>query len=377
MTTFVQGSCDPRFVSVRDAFLENFAARGEKGASVSVFHRGEMVVDLWGGTSDHDELQPWERDTIANFYSAGKPIIATLLLRRLEMEGVSLDEPIISVWPEFAARGKQSTTFRHALCHQAGVPAIRANLTNDDLWQWDVMTNALADSAPWFVAGTRHVYHTNTYGHLIGECLRRLSGVSPHDELERVSSMINADLHYGVGDRDLFRCANIHLDTAASPATLPTDDGGESSMILRGYFNPPGYSSFGVVNTKEWRQAQIPSTNGHGSGRGIASFYNALLSPDRLLSHDALAEAVRAQSTGPCPVLGEDVTFGLGFQPTTPRRSFGPHAGSFGHFGTGGALGMADPHSEIAIGYVMNHVIPRWQSTRNRALIDAVYAVVS
>lgn len=133
MTTFVQGSCDPRFVSVRDAFLENFAARGEKGASVSVFHRGEMVVDLWGGTSDHDELQPWERDTIANFYSAGKPIIATLLLRRLEMEGVSLDEPIISVWPEFAARGKQSTTFRHALCHQAGVPAIRANLTNDDL----------------------------------------------------------------------------------------------------------------------------------------------------------------------------------------------------------------------------------------------------
>jgi CubicO group peptidase (beta-lactamase class C family) len=93
-----------------------------------------------------------------------------------------------------------------------------------------------------------------------------------------------------------------------------------------------------------------------------------------VLSTPLLTEAARTQSSGHCPLLGEDVQFGLGFTPTTERRPLGPNPGSFGHFGTGGALGFGDPHARIAFGYVMNHVIPRWQSTRNRALIDALYS---
>jgi CubicO group peptidase (beta-lactamase class C family) len=144
-------------------------------------------------------------------------------------------------------------------------------------------------------------------------------------------------------------------------------------MVALGYFNPPGYSSVGVVNRPEWRAAQVPSTNGHGTALGIARIYAALLEPARLLSPSLLAEATRAQSQGYCPVLGEEVTFGLGFKPTVPRRPFGPNPRSFGHFGTGGAVGFADPDAGVAFGYVMNHVIPRWQSSRNRALVDAVY----
>ncbi len=106
----------------------------------------------------------------------------------------------------------------------------------------------------------------------------------------------------------------------------------------------------------------------------MARLYAALLEPGRLLSSDLLAEATSAQSEGYCPILHEDVTFGLGFKPTVPRRPFGPNPGSFGHFGTGGAVGFADPMGQVAFGYVMNHVIPRWQSTRNRSLIDALYA---
>ena len=144
-------------------------------------------------------------------------------------------------------------------------------------------------------------------------------------------------------------------------------------MIALGYFNPPGYSSTGVVNTAAWRGAQVPSTNGHGSAAGVARMYDDVLA-GRLLSAELLTEATRAQSVGYCPVLGEDVTFGLGFKPTTARRPFGTNPRSFGHFGTGGALGFADPDAGVAFGYVMNHVIPRWQSTRNRTLIDALYA---
>ena len=144
-------------------------------------------------------------------------------------------------------------------------------------------------------------------------------------------------------------------------------------MVMLSYFNPPGYSSMGVVNTTRWRQTEIPSTNTHATARGICAIYAALLEEDRIISHDLLAEATRTQSTGFCPVLGEEVSFGLGFVPTRPRRPFGPNQSSFGHFGTGGAVGFADPTAQVSFGYVMNHVIPRWQSSRNRALIDAVY----
>ena len=144
-------------------------------------------------------------------------------------------------------------------------------------------------------------------------------------------------------------------------------------MEMLSYLNPPGYSSVGVVNTPEWRSAEVPSTNGHGTARGLALVYSTLLEPGRLLSVDLLAEATSIQSEGYCPILRDEAAFGLGFKPTVPRRPFGPNTRSFGHFGTGGAVGFADPEAHLAFGYVMNHVIPRWQSTRNRALIDAVY----
>ena len=112
----------------------------------------------------------------------------------------------------------------------------------------------------------------------------------------------------------------------------------------------------------------MPSTNGHGTARGVARLYAALLEDGRLLSAGLLDEATSPQSSGYCPILHEDVTFGLGFQPTVPQRPFGPNPGSFGHFGTGGAVGFADPVTGVAFGYVKNDVIPRWQSTRNRAV---------
>ncbi len=277
------------------------------------------------------------------------------------------------VWPEFAAGGKEEATLRHALCHRAGVPALREPLTNDDLWDWDRMTAALAATTPWWEPGTRHAYHTNTYGHLIGEVVRRVSGEPCGRRLAALAGPLDADLHVGVPPAEQHRCAEVLFEAPGPPAMPDAALEGDARMEMLSYFNPPGFSSMGVVNTVAWRSAEVPSTNGHGSARGVARLYAALLEPGRLLSSDLLAEATSAQSEGYCPILHEDVTFGLGFKPTVPRRPFGPNPGSFGHFGTGGAVGFADPVGGVAFGYVMNHVIPRWQSTRNRALIDAVY----
>jgi CubicO group peptidase (beta-lactamase class C family) len=187
-------------------------------------------------------------------------------------------------------------------------------------------------------------------------------------------------VHVGVPPGEERRCARVLFVArgADDGGTLPDVSGleGDQLMEMLSYFNPPGYSSMGVVNTDAWRAAEVPSTNGHGTARGVARVYDALLQPGLLLSTDLLSEAVSPQSEGYCPILHEEVTFGLGFKPTVPRRPFGPNPNSFGHFGTGGAVGFADPDARVTFGYVMNHVIPRWQSTRNRALIDAVYAVL-
>jgi CubicO group peptidase (beta-lactamase class C family) len=191
--------------------------------------------------------------------------------------------------------------------------------------------------------------------------------------LRQVAGPLGADVWFGVPEDDLDRCADVIMEVGPPPAEAPPGGDDDVSMELASYFNPPGYSSMGVVNSSWWRTAQVPSTNGHGTALGIATVYDALLRPGRLISPGLLSEAVRPQSVGFCPILGEEVAFGLGFTPTTARRPFGPHPTSFGHFGTGGAVGFADPQSGLAFGYVMNHVIPRWQSTRNRALIDAVY----
>lgn len=371
----VSGTCDPHFEPVRQAFAANFADHGELGAAVTVLVGGQPVVELVGGWRDAARTDPWQADTLVNVYSVGKAIVGTLLLQQIDAGRVGLDDPIGSVWPEFTARDKGGATVRHALCHRAAVPAIRQPLTNDALWDWERMTAAVAATDPWWEPGTRHAYHTNTYGHLIGELVRRTSGELPGTRLRAVAGPLQADIWFGLPVTEHRRCADVVGTMGDDPPVVDRQGlHGDDLMVQLGYFNPPGYSSKGVVNTPQWRSTQIPSTNGHATATGIARLYDALLHPGGILSAELLAEATRPQSVGFCPVLGEEMTFGLGFTPTTARRPFGPNAGAFGHFGTGGAVGFADPSAQVALGYAMNHVIPRWQSTRNRSVIDALYA---
>ena len=149
-------------------------------------------------------------------------------------------------------------------------------------------------------------------------------------------------------------------------------------MLQYAVMNPSGFSSLGVMNSRAWRQGQVPSTNGHGTATGIARIYGVLAlggkqGNDTLLSESMLKEATSVQSEGYCPSLQREVSFGLGFQLTRPERPFGPNANSFGHFGTGGSLGFADPQTGIGFGYLMNRIRPRWQNPRNKALIKALY----
>jgi CubicO group peptidase (beta-lactamase class C family) len=378
VSTPVHGRCAPGFASVLDAFEANFANEGEVGAAVHVIVGGEVVVDLVGGWTGEDRTRPWRHDTIVDIYSVGKSLLALLALQLVDTGRLHLEQPVAAAWPEFAAGGKARATVAHALSHRAGVPAIREPLTDEDLFDWERMTSAMAATEAWWAPGERLAYHTNTFGHLVGELIHRATGQMPGDRLRAVAEPLGADVWFGVPTAEQHRCADI---VWAPARPMPTADAlrtfagldGDVLMNALAHLNPPGYSSVGVVNTAAWRSAQIGSTSGHASASGIARIYAALLEPGRLVSPDLLAHATTPRAGGHCPILGEEVTYGLGFQPTTERRPLGPNARTFGHFGTGGALGFADPDAGVAFGYVMNHVVPRWQSTRNRALVDAVY----
>jgi CubicO group peptidase (beta-lactamase class C family) len=376
----VGGYCDAAFTAVRDAFVRNFD-EGEIGAACAVELDGRPVVDLWGGWADEDRTRPWRDDTLVNAYSVGKPIVALAALQCVADGGLELDEAATSWWPELIA-GQRGATVRDLLCHRAGVPAIRQPLSNDALSDWDVMCRAIAATEPWWAPGSKHGYHVNTYGYLAGELARRVTGRLPGRWLrEEIAGPLDADIAWGLDLEQQARCADVVWQTDTTPPTHWSDPSAldeEQQMMVLAYVNPPGFSSLGVVNTAAWRETQVPSTNLHATARGLARLYSALAAGGTIggvtvLDSDVLAEATTSQSEGWCPFLAREVTFGLGFQPTRADRPFGPDQGSFGHFGTGGALGFADPAASLSFGYVMNAVKPRWQNSRNRALIDALY----
>jgi CubicO group peptidase (beta-lactamase class C family) len=386
----VRGPCDPRFARVRDAFAEILASGAEVGAALAVSVGARPVVDLWGGHADAARARPWQRDTLVNLYSIGKAVSAVCALRLVEAGRLDLDTPVARYWPEFAQAGKGDIPVRYVLTHQAALPAVARQLPPDAWQHWDVLTEALAAQAPWWPPGAGHGYHVNMQGFLIGEIVRRLTGTTYGTYLrESLAGPAGLDFHVGLTPALEARCAELvprpagaedealRQALSADPATLS----GLTLMRFNAYRNPPGLSGIGVVNTHAWRAAEVPSTNGHGTARGVARLYAALagdgvLGGVHVLAPSLIAEACRPQVHGEDIVLQRPTRFGLGFQLTMPERPLGPNPRAFGHFGAGGSLGFADPDAHVAFGYAMNQGRAGWQHKHIRHLIDLVYAAL-
>jgi CubicO group peptidase (beta-lactamase class C family) len=380
----VDGWCDERFAGVRRAFAGNFAERGERGAAVCVHLDGRVVVDLWGGEAGGSGgPRPWTGDTLVNAFSVGKGLAALLVARSVGRGELDVDAPVAAVWPEFAAAGKAHVTLRLLLSHQAGLPAVRHRLPPGAMLDHDTMAAALAAEAPWWPPGTAHGYHTNTYGFLLGEVLRRVTGRSAGTLLrDEIGGPLGADVHWGLPASEDDRVADFLWPGDPPPEAAPDGADDERLMLHNTYFNPSGLSGAGMVNTRAWRAAEIPSTNLHASARGVARVYAALAAGGtidgvQVVDGSALTAATAEQVYGVDRILHRSNRFGLGFQLTQAERPLGPHAGAFGHFGAGGSLGFCDPHTGIAFGYLMDQMGDRWLSPRTRALIDAVYAAVA
>ncbi|MFD6531042.1 serine hydrolase domain-containing protein [Streptomyces sp. NPDC060184] len=379
--TQIHGHCDERFARVRTAFEANFAARDELGAAVTVLVDGEPVVDLWGGWADGARTRPWERDTLVNVWSTTKGPTALCAHILADRGLLDLDAPVGAYWPEFAAAGKENVRVRDLLSHRAGLAGLREPHSLADLYDWELTTSRLAATEPWWEPGTRSGYHALTYGFLVGEVVRRISGDLPGEFLRReVTGPLGIDFTVGLPEKEAGRVAEL-VTTKATPeqmaffARLPP--------VAAASFLNPGTGP-AAANTAAWRAAEIPAANGHATARAVASLYGILagrgtLPGHRVLSEEA-AERVR-EGQGSC----RDLVLGAGFAHETeialgvwlsgPNASYGPNPRAFGHDGAGGSCGLADPESGVALGYVMNRMgVGLADDPRKMALVDAVYA---
>ena len=378
----MHGQVAPGFGPVADAFMENFTQHGDVGAAVCVYHDGAAAVDLWAGWANREEGRPWLEETLALVFSSTKGVTAACVHLLVERGRLDLDAPIAAYWPEFAAQGKEAIPVRWALSHQAGLAAVDGDLTLDEVLAWDPVVAAIAAQAPNWEPGTAHGYHARSYGWILGEVLRRITGVSLGTFFAtEFAGPLGLDFWIGLPAAEEHRVAHMYppephpdpavqaaIDTFMGPTTpLGRVIGGPSGLF--------GYND--MWNRRDLHAAEMPSSNGIGTARSLARLYAALIGEVdgiRMLAPATVAAASQAQAEGPDRVLGVPTRFGLGFA-LPPMLGAGLGPGAFGHPGAGGSIGLADPDAGLGFAYVMNQMkLGVTGDERSAGLLSALYS---
>lgn len=387
----IHGSAVPAFRPVWDAFVKNFTDRNEIGASLAISHKGVPVLEAWGGFADAaaaQPLQPWRRDTVSLVFSCTKGATA-LCAHILAARGLlDLDAPVSQYWPEFAANGKQNATVGMLLDHSVGLPALRDPVPLNGWADWSYMAARLAAEAPWWEPGSAHGYHALTYGWLVGEVVRRVSGVSLGTFFAReIAGPLGLDFHIGAPASIEPRIASMRLPTEV----LPTDKFTTKSLtdpasVQALCFNVGGWLEPAVFDSPEGHQAEIPGANGIANAQSLAAMYAVLANGGasqgvRLLPADYVTQLGMIQTASHSDrVTLAQTRFGLGFLNSLDNRKTGANMSfligvhAFGHPGFGGSFGFADPQANLSFGYSMNCMGPgNTINERGQSLADAVY----
>ena len=355
----IHGQCDPRFAPVEQAFRQNFAAGKEAGASLTVIHENEMVVDLWGGFTQADRSQTWERDTIVNVFSTTKMATALCVLLLADRGEIDLDAPVCRYWPEYTSHGKDSILVRQVLSHTAGVPGFSPRVTFEDLYDREKVTHLLEAEKPWWKPGTKLGYHTLTYGFLLGEIVWRVTGKTLggflHDE---ITAPLGIDFYIGLPEQEESRVAEAiptkqnltSLQVAVIKLLFP--------KAMKIFVNPRlDVSNF---NTRACHAAEIPAGNGIGNARSVAQLGSILANGGdyhgkQVLSRSIVEHAITEQVRGRDMIaFGRPSAWGLGLLLLNKDLLLGPR--SFYATGLGGSVCVMDLERKVSLAYVMNRM---------------------
>lgn len=393
MAVVIGGHVGPGYEAVRDRFAANFEEFGEVGAGFSLYVDGKQVVNVWGGTADQHGTEPYDEDTLQLVFSTTKgatAACANLLAQRGELD---VDLPVAHYWPEFAQAGKARIPVRYLLCHKAGLPVFEGSLSAEEVFAWDPVIRALESSPPIWDPGSAHGYHAVTYGYLVGEVVRRISGKSLgtffHDEF---ATPLGLEFWIGLPDEHAHRVARLvgfgagdsapgEGEESPLAAALPPDSVISRALTLNHALDGLEHG----FNSPALYRAEMPAANGITNAGSLARFYAGLVGTveggpgEPLLSAVQVDKARTRQTEGgdrvlSFPGLAIETAFGLGFWSASPMSPFGGAPGAFGHSGAGGSVGFADPDQGIAVGYVMNKMTQNVMGDpRSQGLIHASY----
>ena len=372
----MEGFVHPDFAPVTEKMQHLMSKRSAIGGmAVAVYHHGELVVDAWTGVRDAAGT-PWQRDTMSISFSTTKGVVATLAHRLADRGLLDYDARVAEYWPEFAAGGKEHVTVRHLLSHQAAMHDVRRLAsTTEELLDWDTMTAKLAAASPEWEVGRWSGYHALTYGWLVGEVIRRVTGLTVNEALQQEIAKplgVEGEMYIGVpvGERD--RVADLLVNPKRTHRSFRLIE-----FLARFRRYQPLRAAMviddavDVFGTARIHDGEIPGANGSFTARSLATMYSALITPpaagaDPYLSAATLERANTIQHrlgpdgsgsnerVGKDRVLGFEMKWRLGYHlaPTTA----GVLPSGFGHFGLGGSGAWADPESGLAIAMVLNRV---------------------
>jgi CubicO group peptidase (beta-lactamase class C family) len=352
----LHGRCDERFGAVREELARNLDSGEELGASLVVDIDGDLVIDLWGGFRDEARTVPWTEHTITNVWSTTKTVTSLAALMLVDRGQLDVDTPVSAYWPEFAAAGKQDVLIRHLLSHASGVSGLDQPAVTEDLYDWAKATSRMAAQTPWWEPGTASGYHALNYGHLVGEVVRRVTGMTLKQFVaDEIAGPLGADFQIGAAERDWDRIADVvpppplAIDLAALPADSPA---------VRTLTGPVVEAQ--VANTPGWRCADLGAVNGHGNARSVARVMSVVarggeVDGVRLLGRDTIDLVFREQQNGPDLVLGVPLRFGIGYGlPRADLLPWIPEERICFWGGWGGSMILMDVGRRTTISYMMN-----------------------
>lgn len=351
----VKGRYEERFAPVAETFAKHIDSGADTGASAAVVVDGEFVVDIWGGYVDEERSVEWEEDTIVNVWSTTKTMTALCALILADRGELDLGAPVTRYWPEFSQSGKEEVEVRHLLGHTAGLPGWDEPLSAPDLADWEKCTSLLAAQATWWQPGTASGYHAVTQGYLVGEVVRRITGVSlGRFFADNVATPLGADFHIGLAPAEDQRVSPLH-----APQTIDLREAGIPELGIRTFSNPDVGAQTAVEEW--WRRAEIPAANGHGNARSVAAVQSVVSAGGEargttLLSEKTIARIFEEQSNGPDLVLGVPLRFGMGYGLASETLPIGPRSCSWGGFG--GSVVFNDLDARVTVAYAMNRMEP-------------------
>jgi CubicO group peptidase (beta-lactamase class C family) len=357
----IHGFCDEKFIPFKEAFIRNFEEGLEVGASLAVTVDGEYVVDLWGGYTSHHKKNFWEKNTLVCVFSTTKIMTVLCALILVDRGELNLDSPISKYWPEFSQAGKEKMPVRYIFSHSTGLAGFDEVLAYEDLYDWDKIVDILARQKPWWEPGTASGYHALTFGFLLGELIRRISGKTVGYFLRtEVTEKLKSDFYIGLPEQ--------HHSRVAKPVWV--GDGRyhwyePDSISAKAWENPaaPGNKTY---LSKEFLTAEIPSINGHGNAYSIARLGSILalsgeLDGTHFLSKETIEKVLEEQIYVTDLVICEPVRWGLGLSLRSkewPRSYQFPNPTTIHWGGFGGSYCVMDLDARICIAYAMNRMDP-------------------